>query len=36
MNWKYESMEELREYEAKRMAAENIPEEIQQLHNGKS
>ena len=31
MNWKYESMEELREYEAKRMAVESIPEEIQQL-----
>ena len=31
MNWKYESMEELREYEAKRLAAENIPEEVRQL-----
>lgn len=31
MNWKYESMEELREYEAKRMAAENLPSEIARL-----
>lgn len=31
MNWKYESMEELREYEAKRTAVESIPEEIRQL-----
>ncbi len=31
MNWKYESMEELREYEAKRTAAEGIPEEILQI-----
>lgn len=31
MNWKQESKEELREYEAKRTAAENIPEEIRQL-----
>ena len=31
MNWKYESMEELREYEAKRIAAESIPDEIRQL-----
>lgn len=31
MNWKYESMEELREYEAKRMALESIPEEILQI-----
>lgn len=31
MNWKYESMEELREYEAKRTAVENIPDEIRQL-----
>lgn len=31
MNWKHESMEELREYEAKRAAAESIPEEIRQL-----
>ena len=31
MNWKYESMEELREYEAKRTAVESIPEEILQI-----
>ena len=31
MNWKYESMEELREYEAKRTAVETIPDEIAQL-----
>lgn len=31
MNWKYESMEELREYEAKRAATESIPEEILQM-----
>lgn len=31
MNWKQESKEELREYEAKRTAAVNIPEEIRQL-----
>lgn len=31
MNWKYESMEELREYEAKRTAVDNLPDEIQQL-----
>ena len=31
MNWKYESMDELREYEAKRIATENIPLEIAQL-----
>lgn len=31
MNWKSESKEELREYEAKRMSVESIPEEIRQL-----
>ena len=31
MNWKLESMEELREYEAKRTAVESIPQEIRQL-----
>lgn len=31
MNWKYESMEELREYTAKKTAVENMPEEIRQL-----
>ena len=31
MNWKQESKEELREYEAKRTAAESIPEDIKQL-----
>ena len=31
MNWKSESKEELREYEAKRIAVESIPEEIRQL-----
>lgn len=31
MNWKLESMEELREYEAKRAAVESIPQEIRQL-----
>lgn len=31
MNWKYESMEELREYEAKRAAATNLPDEIAKL-----
>ena len=31
MNWKYESMEELREYEVKRTAAMGIPEEIRQI-----
>lgn len=31
MNWKNESKEELREYEAKRSAAESIPDEIRQL-----
>lgn len=31
MNWKNESKEELREYEAKRQAMVNIPEEIRQL-----
>ena len=31
MNWKYESMEELREYEAKRIAARNLPDEIARL-----
>ena len=30
MNWKHESMEELREYEVRRMAAEEIPQEIMQ------
>lgn len=33
MNWKYESMEELREYEAKRAAVESIPQEIRQLRD---
>lgn len=32
MNWKRESIDELREYEAKRVAMENIPEEIRQLN----
>ena len=31
MNWKYESMEELREYEAKRTAVETLPEEMCQI-----
>ena len=31
MNWKSESKEELREYEAKRLAAESIPEDIREL-----
>lgn len=31
MNWKQESMEELREYEAKRIAAINLPDEIARL-----
>lgn len=31
MNWKYESMEELREYEAKRAATANLPDEIAKL-----
>ena len=31
MNWKYESMEELREYEAKRAATESLPDEIARL-----
>lgn len=31
MNWKNESRDELREYEAKRQAAVSIPEEIRQL-----
>lgn len=31
MNWKQESKDELREYEAKRTAAQSIPEEIRQL-----
>ena len=31
MNWKYESIEELREYTAKKTAVENMPEEIRQL-----
>ena len=31
MNWKFEAMDELREYEAKRIATENIPLEIAQL-----
>lgn len=33
MNWKLESMEELREYEAKRAAVESIPQEIRQLRD---
>ena len=33
MNWKLESMEELREYEAKRTAVESIPQEIRQLRD---
>ena len=32
MNWKRESIDELKEYEAKRIAMENIPEEIRQLN----
>lgn len=31
MNWKFESAEELREYEAKRRAAMNLPEELAKL-----
>lgn len=31
MNWKYESMEELREYEAKKTAAVNLPDEIARI-----
>lgn len=33
MNWKQESKEELREYEAKRTALESIPTEIAQLRS---
>ena len=33
MNWKQESKEELREYEAKKMALENIPVEIEQIRS---
>ena len=33
MNWKIESMEELREYEAKRTAVESIPQEIRQIQD---
>ena len=31
LNWKQESKEELREYEVKRIAVENIPEDMRQL-----
>lgn len=33
MNWKFESMEELREYEAKKTAVQNIPQEMRQLRD---
>ncbi|MBQ6852387.1 MAG: hypothetical protein IJO04_05095 [Oscillospiraceae bacterium] len=33
MNWKQESKEELREYEAKKMALESIPADIAQLRS---
>ena len=33
MNWKQESKEELREYEAKRMALESIPADLAQLRS---
>lgn len=31
MNWKYEAIEKLRDYEAKKQAMESIPEEIREL-----
>lgn len=31
MDWKYEAMAELREYEARRTAVENLPDDIAQL-----
>ena len=33
MDWKREAKEELRDYEAKRTAVQNIPDEIRQLEN---
>ena len=31
MNWKYEAIEKLRDYEAKKLALSTLPEEIRRL-----